>query len=396
MAVAVEILGGPVQLTGNPVWIKCTGGSAPAGASNYEILLRVLSEDGKLYGAPFEMAEAPDGNGESLFDISGYVDQPVQAVFQWPVSGAVKSYPTQAFNVQVQVGESYLDSQFRLQESWGATSEVFQLLKGGLSPRQVSALNNSVKNFYTAYLAAGNFLTARPWGDAVHPDQPVKLWFMPVANASATLQITYYYNDGTNDVYSTSITLNTDNLYELNVNPKKLGINMQPSATKRIEYYDVVIVGKSDSRRFQVDWRPCERPVFLLFANTFGGVDDVFFSGYLTEKFVTEGEISYRPQGKDDTVYIPTLLSDKTGQNSWEANTGWKSISTMQYYRDLLISKQAWYLEYNNQLTVTRVIPVIIDTGDYELAYRKDRMFSMQIGFSEAHRSRHSFDNRIM
>lgn len=386
MAITAEILGGPVQLTGNPVWIKCTGGSAPAGASNYEILLRIISEDGKLYGAPFEVSTVPDSNGEGLFDISGYVDQPVQAVFQWPLSGAIKSYPTQAFNVQVQTGESYLDSENKLQENWGGTSEVFQLLKGGLSPRQVTALHDQGKTFYSAYLAAGNFLTARPWGDEVHPDQPVKLWFMPMENGSGTLTIKYYYSDGTDGTYTTAISLNTDNLYELNVNPKKLGVNMQPSATKRIEFYDVSIPGISDTRRFHVDWKPCERPIYLMFANTFGGVDDVFFSGYITEKFGTDGEISYRTQRMDDTVYTPTLLSDKTGQNKWEVNTGWKSISTLQYYRDLLISKQAWYLETGSS---GRIIPIIIDTGETEVVNRKERIWNMTIGFSEAHRSRH-------
>jgi len=398
MAITATIQGGAVQLTGNPVYIECSGGSAPVNSSEYKIMLKVISQDGKLPGAPFIDAITPDASGEAIFDISGYVDQPFPVVFQWPVNGAINALPTQAFNIQVQVGERYIDSNDLLQETWGATSEVFQMLKGGLSPRQVATMNDAGFTFYAKYVQAGKFLTARPSGDIVHPLQPVKLWFMPDGNNLSTLAMRAYYDDGTDVLKTTAVFLNTDYLYEFNVNPVTMGHTLEPTG-KRMTSFNVWLEYSgslvSETRNFQIDWTPCERPVFLMFANTFGGVDDVYLSGYIQDKFTTRGNISYRPPQVTDTVYTPTLLQlNKTGLNRWSINSGWKSITQIQYLRDLLVAKQAWYLYTNITQSTTSIIPITDITADEVLVNRKDDTYSIQIDFSEAHESKHSFDNR--
>jgi hypothetical protein len=252
--------------------------------------------------------------------------------------------------------------------------------------------------FYAKYIQAGKFLTARPQGDIVHPNQPVKLWFMPDGNNLSTLAMTAFYDDGTDVLKTTPVFLNTDYLYEFNVNPVQLGHTLQPTG-KRMTSFNVWLEYSgshvSETRNFQIDWNPCERPVYLMFANTFGGVDDVYLSGYIQDKFNTNGNISYRPPQLTDTVYTPTLLQlDKTGQNRWSINSGWKSLTQIQYLRDLLVAKQAWYLYTNITQSTTSIIPITdIKTGDV-LIDRKEDLYSIQIDFSEAHESKHSFDNR--
>jgi len=399
MAITATISGGAVQLTGNPVRIVCTGGAAPVNSSEYKIMLRVISTDGKLQGAPFDPdAITPDSNGAATFEISGLVDQPVTAVFQWPVSGASHAYPTQAFNIKVQPGERYIDDTNLLREFWFAESEEFQMLKGGLSPRQVAAMNDAGFTFYEKYIVSGKFLTARPQSDIVHPLQPVKLWFMPIENKLSKLAIAAYYDDGSSEVKDVNAFMNTDYLYEFNVNPVQLGFTLEPTG-KRMLYFDVWLHYNgsllSETRRFVFDWRYCERPVYLMFANTFGGVDDVFLSGYIQDKFSTNESVSYRPPQASDTVYTPTLMSlDKTGRNRWSINTGWKSLTQIQYLRDLLVSKQAWYLYTNISQSTTNIIPITeIKTGEV-LVNRQEDLYSIQIDFAEAHESKHSFDNR--
>ncbi len=394
MSITATISGGLVQLTGNPVRIQCTGGSIPADASDYKIMLKIISEDGKLNGAPFIDAIAPNIGGEAWFDISGYVNQPVDAVFQYPPDGTMKSYPTQAFNIKVQPGERYIDENDELVENWGTESSVFQMLKGGVSPRQVAAMAESGDTFYSFYLQAGKFLTARPSGDVVHPTQPVKLWFMTTTNVSTNLKIKSYFDDGSELITTKPVTLNTDFLYEFNCNPAHHGVDLEP-AGKKVEHFVVSVDGVSEEKAFYFDWIYCERPFFLLFANTFGGVDDVYLSGYGKDKFTTEGTVNYRPPQREDSIYKPTLVSsDKSGQNKWEINSGWKSLTTLQYFRDLLVSKQAWFLYPNLSISHYSVIPINIDTADKLLVDRKENLFSMDIKISEAHKSKHSFDNR--
>jgi hypothetical protein len=296
----------------------------------------------------------------------------------------------------VQPGERYIDTNGALQTNWFTESDPFYLLKGGLSPRQVASLRDAGTDFYTKYILGGKFLTSRPQDELVHPTQPIKLWYIPAAdNAAIEYRVKYFFDDGTNATYTATVNLDASKLYEFNCNPAHLGVNIQPTG-KRVTNFTVALYTESETRRFTYDWNYCERPVFLMFANTFGGVDDVYLSGYIQDKFVTEGDNTSRPPQITDTVYTPTLLSlNKQGQNRWRINSGWKSIPTIQFLRDLLISKQAWYIYSNITQTTTSIIPIIIDTADNLLVDRQQDMYSIDIEFSEAHKSRHSFDNSI-
>lgn len=396
MALVTEIAGGAIQLTGIPCWVKVSGGVAPAGSSEYKYLLQVISADGKLLVDPDPDAIAPDENGEAWFDISGIVDQPVKVVFQYPPVGPYVAYPTQAFNIQVKTGESYIDANGNLQEPWGATSAVFQMLKGGVSFRQIANWNSTGTNFYNTYILGGKWLTHRPWGDFVHPTQPVKLWFMPAADTlNAEFQVKYYFDDGTDATYSASLNLDTDNLYEFNCNPAHLGVNIQP-AGKKVLYFDVKLNGISDTRRFEYDWRPCERPLFMMFANSIGGVDDVLFSGRYIDKFNIEGNIVRKPALRDNTISDPVLVvPDSLGQNTWTINSGFKSTTQMLHLRDLLVSRQKWLLYPNATVTAYTIIPVITEGGSIELINRQENMYAVDLTVSEAEQSQYSFDNRL-
>lgn len=399
MALTTTILGDAVQLTGNPVWVKVSGGSIPAGAVDYKYLLKLISSDDVIDGAPFTDAIPPDGSMEAYFNLSGYVDIPVKALFDYPVSSAIVSYPTQAFNVQVQVGETYVDSNGDEQTNWGSTSSVFQMLKGGLNPRQLAMFDTAGTSFYDTYISGGKFLTARPWGNFVHPTQPVKLWFMPTAGASASFKVKAVYTDATEDTYTEAFTLSTDNLYEFNCNPADLGIDME-TAESKINFFDVWIeVGGSkisDTRRFTVDWKYCERPFFLLFANSLGGVDDLYLGGRAIEGIKVNGQVVYKPQERGATVFEPTLIvPNRTGQNAWKINSGWKTGTEMLFVRDAMVSRQVWLLYPNSGVTSYTVVPVNIENAQVDLVDRMEDIYNIDFDLAEAHESQFTFDNRL-
>lgn len=395
MAITTEILGGPVQLTGIPCWIKVYGGSAPAGSSEYKYLLQVISGDGKLLTEPDPDSIAPDENGEVWFDISGIVDQPVKAVFQYPPVGPYVAYPTQAFNIQVKTGESYIDANGALQIVWGVTSEVFQMLKGGVSQRQIAIWNAGGTNFFNTYILGGKWLTHRPWGDFVHPSQPVKLWYMLLGEIETTFEVRYYFDDGTHAIYSTPVALNADNLYEFNCNPAHLGVNIQPPG-KKVLYFDVKLGFGSDTRRFEYDWRHIERPMFIFFANSIGGVDDVFLSGRMIDKFSLEGTVVSKQPQRDATIFDPTIeVPDSVGRNKWLINSGFKTDTQMLHLRDMLVSRQKWLLYPNKAVTAYTRIAVITENGEKDLIDRSADTNSIDLFLSEAEESQFSFDNRL-
>ncbi len=397
MAITASITGGNVQLSGNPVYVDCSGGSAPAGSSEYKITLRVISEDGKLEGSPFTVADAPDSSGNARFDISAYVDQDVAKVFQYPLSGAYQAYPTQAFNIQVQPGESYIDSNGDLVETWNTVSSIIQMLKGGLAQRQITMMTTAGETFYSKYITGDKWLTARPQGDKVHPTQNVKLWYMVGSTIAATYKVKVHYDDATDNTYSVGLTLDEDNLYEFNCNPVHLGLVLEPTG-KRATYFEVWLDfggPTSHVRNFYFDWEPVERPFFLFFANSLGGIDDVYFAGDTSDRFLTRGSKATRAPQPDDTVFTPTLLSvGKVGQNAWALNSGYKSLTTMQYYRDLMLAQQAWYLYSNLTITTYSVIPILIEAADKEIVDRAKNIFSFDLRISEAHEGPFVHDNR--
>lgn len=398
MAITATITGGEVQLTGNLVVINCSGASTPAGASEYLILLRTISEDGKLEGAPFEDAIEPDSGGNATFDISAILDQSLEISFDNVLTNKYIAHPTQAFNIQVQPGERYIDPAGLLVENWFGISSVFQMIKGGTSPRQNTMMKALGQTFFSKYIQGKRFLTPRPWGDFVHPKQPVKLWFMPCDDAGVNFKVKAHYSDNTEVTVSTPITINRDTLYEFNCNPEIHSLPMVLPDKKIIffeAWLDSLGAPYSDVRRFHVDLNYCERPYFLLFANSLGGIDDVYLSGFATDGFNVSGNLAYRPVRTSDTVFTPTVLSsDKSGYNKWKINSGWKSIPTLQFYRDLLLSKQAWFLYPDISYNTTIVIPVIIESSDMDLINRREDQWNIDIQFIEAHTSRFSFDNR--
>lgn len=399
MTITANVLGEAVQLTGNPTWIECTGASLPVGASDYKVMLKVISTDFKLDGSPFIDAKFPDFSGTAYFNIQGYVDKSVDALFQYPISGTKIQYPTQAFNITVTPGERYIDTSGTLVENWYPASVNFQMLKGGLSPRQIAMMNADSTNFYDTYIAGDKWLTPRPQGDQVHPDQDVKLWYMVAANSTPDFVVKTYFSDSSTSTVTISSPLNVDYLYEFNCNPKHHSVNLEPAGAKAVYFEIYLDFGGdvfSDKRQFYFDWRYCERPYFLFFANGLGGVDDVFFRGDAKDLFITEKTISTRPPQRSDTIFNPTeIVSSVTGQNKWTINTGWKFLTTLQFYRDLLISKQAWYLYANKTQTTQIIIPVTIDPGEQIIYDRKENIFNMEITLTEAHKTPFSFDNRM-
>jgi hypothetical protein len=397
--ITATVTGGAVQLTGNPVIINCSGGSVPSGASEYMILLQILSPDGKLEGAPLISGSIPYPDGSAIFDISGILDQPVEVSFDSNMTEKILTHPTQAFNIQVQPGERYIDAQGLLKENWFAVSDIFQMIKGGLSPRQNTMMKALGQTYYSKYVQGKKFLSPRPWGDFVHPNQPVKLWFMPAENKTVYLEVRAYFNDNNYQNKHIQVDIDTDTLLEINCNPALHGFIMETVDNIRIEYFEVYFayggLAYSDVRRFQVDWNYCERPYFLFFANSLGGIDDVFLRGFGVDSFDVTGTQAYRPVRTTDTVFTPTIVSpNKTGQNKWKINSGWKDISTIQFYRDLMLSKQAWFLYPGLNNTSTIIIPVIIQNSDGQLTDRQEDQWNIDIEFIEAHSSRFSFDNR--
>lgn len=394
MALSLSIPGGAVQLSGNPIWCKVSGASAPAGSRNYELLLKITSTDGVLKGGPFIDSIAPDANGEALFDISGYVNQPMPVNFEWPMVGAVKAYIDAAYNISVIFGEYYIDSNDVPQTTWAHSdySQNVQIIKGVLPDIEVAEYNDAETTFFEEWIEKGRFLTRQPDNMRVSPAQPVKLFLMsPYANNQDVIfYITAKYADDPDGELTEYFTHNSelfrDGLFEFNASPAHNGI---PSVKegKQMVSFQVGFVnladpgfGAVDLRNYLVDHSYHEHNNYLFSANSLGGMDVLYLTGEVKISTEIAGTEGYKPLPQGASARTHTVVTtSRSGRRKYTVNSGYKSKAEILGFEDVYLSRALWLL-YNGML-----IPVTLTNKDYLLYDSMEDVDSVELELMEGH-----------
>ena len=359
------------HLSANEIKITGTSSGIPAGATEYKILLKIESLDGKLFGAPFIDAGAPKSDGTFDFDISGYVDQPVAKTISWPMVGFNNSQPQMLFSISVTPGERYVDEEGNLQESFGSSVSPVFIVKGALPEWRLSELNDAGTNWNDYYCNGRNFLTLMPRTQKVSPYQPVKLWWKSnSASESVTAVTTVYYSDGTSAVHNQEFTALDRLLFEFDISLEHNGI-LPDQGTKRVEKYTFTIGGETFT--FNLDWTPMERYYYLFTDNQIGGIDCIWLSGRLKYEPTGERTIVAKPRKYGAGVKVPgKSVSGNTRTRRWIINSGFKPDES-EFLDILLDSPAAWLAlpprngnrGWNN--TAYKVFPVIVQSTNLSL-----------------------------
>lgn len=386
---------GTFHLSGNPLRVSITGATIPSGATGYKILCKVTSVDGLLIGAPFIDAKTSVA-GAASFDVSGYVDQPVDFAFQYPITGLVSPRDSHTLDIKFQPGERYLDANGDLVEAWGTLSATHYVLKGGMSFIDLGQFADDSKSFYSEYVNALNFLTRMPTNRVVHPYQPNKLCFVANSVTDAKIIIYAWYEDKPEYPYSNPyIYINTFSTYEnimheMEANPFAAdSTHMAPVvAGVKLLYYDVVInlFETSISMRFYVDHNYYENCNFLFAVNSLGGIDCIWLNGAVEKGFKVDQVLSVKQWPSTGTRKTRTkIVSNKKGSRTWKINTGYKSTEEMGAMPDLLLSNQVWLLENAATFNGGILYPVIIANADALLNSSMDDLHSLELEIEEAH-----------
>lgn len=390
MALTLTIPGGSVQLSANPIWCTVLGGVVPAGATDYKLLVKVTSLDGVLAGGPFVDAVSPDVSGKAVFNISGYVDQPIPVQFEWPLVTAVKAYIDAAYNIKIEFGERYINSAGVLVETYAPASQNIQILKGGISDLRIGEYNDLATSFYAEMILKGKFLTNQPNNTIVAPKQPVKLYMVSpyLANTNMVLYITGRYADGTAEMFTQVFEFFRDGLFEFNVMPYHVGLPMTNAAGSKMVSYSLAIVNPADgsfgeSRTFRIDNNYYENSNFLFAANSYGCVDVIWLTGEL--KITTEitGTEGVRPMRQGATARTHTVLTtSKSGRKKYTINTGYKADAEIQALEDVYLSKALWLLHKG------RLIPVSLANKEQLLTDTAEELHSAELELMEGHNGR--------
>jgi hypothetical protein len=390
-----EITDTSTHLSGNIIHIKATSSGKPAGASEYRIMLKMVSVDNVLTGSPFVDAKTPDSNGVATFDISGLMDQNIQKDFCWPIPGLYDGkwhgYPNLVYDVQLIPGEIYIDKNNLMVETWQAAFGTIFIVKGKLKQPVLAMLNDVNITWFEYYCASGRWFTYQPLTQTICPYQPVKLWWKPpLTGVSYTLQVKGYYSDGNVLFYSDFPTMWYDVMFEFDLHLPGLGINPIVDDAKLL-YFEVWMTGTPniEKRTFIIDWNYHEEIYYLLADNQIGGIDCISLTGAAVYNPFAEQKIAIKPFEKGMGVKQRTHLATSMRTRRWKINSGYKSKAEITALDVLLDTPSAWLLipppGGSDSIAQYSIIPVFITSSEMELTNTMNDQESIEIEITEAY-----------
>ena len=370
--------------------VKATTSGIPAGSEEYKILLKIVSADDVLVGGPFVDSIAPDSTGVAWFDISGYVHQPIPIDFKFPLSGRFNAYQNASYDIWLYPGESYIDSNGDLQESYGSVVEPFFIIRGKIGQQEIASYNDASSNWFDTWCGTGKFLTHQPIIQTVHPKQPVKLWMKWPSGTGATITITTraYYEDGTYADIVQTPAVTRASIYELDLQPEHMTFSLVNLSGSRMTKYTVQWTGgayTSDLMTFELDWRTYEHCNYLLFYNAIGGIDVVWCKGKMDYGHKSIQTKSIVPAPKGASKKVPTVVTNKATRRKWTINTGYKSKDEMMALLELMQSEKVWLLLDAETLSAATLFPVVVENSEDILTRWSDDLDNIDIEITEAH-----------
>lgn len=386
------------HLSGNEIKVTATTSGAPTGATGYQILLKIVSADNVIKGGPFIDAKTPDENGEVKFDPSGYVNQPYEVDFKWPIPNQWESrwqgYVDQVYDVMLVPGERYINEEGELVENFQASWGTIFVVKGQLNYLVLAQLNDLGKTWHEYYCVEGRWLTYMPLVQTVGPYQPVKLWWKPpTTSLGLTLKGKAYYSDGKTIDFSTSGAdqLWYDVMFEFSVQP--VGLEFYPIVDgAQLLYYEVWLQTTPgvEKRTFIVEHAYKESNYYLFADNQIGGIDTIWLSG--AAKYAPTGErtVSSKPFEPGMGVKQRTrFVNGESRRRRWIINSGFKSKEEMEALDVLLDTPHAWLAVPppggSNEINDYKIVPVIITSSELALTDSMNDLESVDIEMEEAY-----------
>ncbi|WP_319502576.1 hypothetical protein [uncultured Draconibacterium sp.] len=391
MALTITIPGGAVQLQGTEMRVKINTDNVQGDL--YRVLLKITSEDAKLDGMPQILENIPDANGDAWFDISGFLYRYFVPTFS--ATGGVLATERADIPalISLDIGESYVDANSVRQENWaGLDGDQYQVnvLQGGLSEFEKNLYTEQATNWYNQFIVGGKWLTALPSGVKIAPTAAAKLWCISAEAAAQnlTFKADYTLLDGTTGTVSQAITVNPGSIYEFNVDPATLGLDVasaNPVASYQC-YLENTGVQVIEKFTFNLDYTYYEFNTQVFAFNRYSAIDPYWFTGKVKTNFPAEHTTAQRTAQKTDTTRQRTVvISAKSGRRKWIVNTGHKSWEEIRDLEHLIMSRQLWILDE----TTGYVIPVNIENSAEALGAIDKNLHDFELELTEAHNNRY-------
>ena len=390
MALTVTIPNGPVQLSDTVVEIKVN--TSEIQGSLYEVLFKVTPEDNEqLPGGPFEEGVAPDSNGDAKLNISGLLRRVFVPSFNIASGIVCTERADIPYKVSIDVGESYVDASNERQKNWaeleGSQYEIV-VLRGGLSIHRQNIYQEEASTFYADYIQGGKWLTELPNPCTIAPDKLIKLWYMTpeAAQQNLNLVVNYTLKDGTTGNDSFACTINPESIYEFDVDPYTLGLDV--ASANPVTSYDVVLkngaVEVIETFTIELDYDHFEESFQLFYRSKFSGIDPIWLHGKSEDQFPATHVIASRtPETSDNSFNRTQVVSSKSSRRQWSINVGHKEYNEIMSLRSAILSREMWLLDGSH------IVPVNIESSNESLAKKESGTHDYTLILTEAHESKY-------
>jgi len=395
MSVIHEITGGLVHLDGNPIQITLT---ASAARLNHKLALKVTVTNMvgvEMIGSPYTEEVAPK-DLVSVFDISGLVNYPAVFYFDYPPVGAAYDNAVAKLAI-LQIGEVWTDELGEWQEEFHTpiADHTIRIIKGKLRPYELALLNELNTNFDQVYIQNGKFLTHLPNFQKISPIHIPMLWYLNRWTTSRAISINLkaFTNFKVIQAAQSHTIWDITGLICFTFSPVFWGMALEPGEI--VESYEFWIndaegdaeggmLDISEHRTFLVDHDYHESSFTFYYTNPLSGIDLIWLTGKHIEGIKTENEIAYQPVPVGSKTKAASLKTvSASSQRNWELNTGFKTRAELLSIRDFLEAKERWMVDPDQ---TNRLIPVIIESGDFTLYDSDEDINSLTIKILEAHR----------
>lgn len=391
MSFTVSIPGDPVQLSGNPIYIDVVNSNS--GLTKQKTLLRVTSSNSNFVGGPF--VDSIPGNNVT-FNISGLVDVAFDYEFKTNELFVYELHSALTLNLQIEVGESYFDSNGEYVENWNGNPSPLIIVKGKLTNTELIHLNNASSSFFNEYVTKNRWLTSCIDGSenvyfrVNSLSDPVKVWALSYNLTEAMLVWKVIYEDGTFD--TGDYLLNTTAAFKLfEINAHNVFIFEDISHTKTIVAYEIKY---QNGPWLHVDvtnvYSEVHNELYIL--NRFGAVECLNCYGDKIEGGNTESEIFTKQMGRTASAYSRTIYQEQSSsQKTYKINTGYKTLIERRWISDLLRSpyKQAWLKVENSPNHIPNetfgIEPVTITTNSFDVDTTSEDLISVEIELEVAY-----------
>lgn len=384
MAFTCTVPGGTIQLSGNPIYV--VGTTTTTGKTLHRLLCRITCTDGAIPGGPW-IDSKPHTAGEATFDIHSIVDARFDYELTTDITALVTSHELLAATVTVEIGESYIDANGDLVETWSASTTSINVLKGRLTDLEFSKMTEDGDTFTDVWLYF-RFLTMQPLEAQIVPESIVKLFWVPSDAGVMDVETEIVFSDGSYTRKTVSVEDVTSGImYEIQLSVALLSAAGDAGKTPVSFYVDVDLNDvHSASRYILIDNNTYENVNEFYFVNRLSGVDLVVCTGDLSDNMKSEGEV-YNKGYQTVMQKANRIIERGDFRRAFKGNTGFKTITERRFLVDFFASHTAWWkteLFGKPDDAGFGLVPIIITPGSFEIDTTSEDLKSIDFEFEIA------------